>query len=139
MLNPLVSVVVCAHRTDRYQDLIDAITSLKAQSYAKIEIIMVIDGNLELHEKIKNQANDSRIKVMLNEKNLGLSESRNRGVSRAKGDIIAFFDDDAIADEHWLEYTCQAFHDHPQAGVIGGHIRLVPPEPRPAAVPPGWA
>ena len=111
MLNPLVSVVVCAHRTDRYQDLIDAITSLKAQSYAKIEIIMVIDGNLELHEKIKNQANDSRIKVMLNEKNLGLSESRNRGVSRAKGDIIAFFDDDAIADANWVEELVKMYQE----------------------------
>jgi len=37
--------------------------------------------------------------VILNEKNLGLSESRNKGIREAKGDVIAFFDDDAVADE----------------------------------------
>jgi len=41
--------------------------------------------------------------VILNEKNLGLSGSRNRGLVHAAGDIIAFFDDDAVADENWIE------------------------------------
>jgi len=41
--------------------------------------------------------------VILNEENLGLSESRNKGIKEAKGDVIAFFDDDAVADEDWLK------------------------------------
>jgi len=41
--------------------------------------------------------------VILNEKNLSLSASRNKGVREAKGDVIAFFDDDAVADENWVE------------------------------------
>jgi len=40
--------------------------------------------------------------VISNEKNLGLSESRNKGIKEAKGDVIAFFDDDAVADEDWV-------------------------------------
>ncbi len=111
MKSPLVSIVVCAHRTDRYRDLIDAIVSLKAQSYTKIEIITVIDGNPELFEKIKNIAEDTRIQVMQNEKNLGLSESRNRGMSRAKGDVIAFFDDDAVADTGWIEELVKMYQE----------------------------
>lgn len=111
MLNPLVSVIVCAHRTDRLQDLLDAISSIKAQSYSRIEIIMVIDGNPELYEKAIKSAEDSRIRVLLNEKNLGLSESRNRGISMAKGDIIAFFDDDAIAEENWVEELVRMYRE----------------------------
>lgn len=111
MKNPIVSVVVCAHRTDRFQDLLEAIDSLKAQSYSRIEIIMVIDGNPELYEMAKNMAEDSRIGITLNDRNLGLSESRNRGISMAKGDIIAFFDDDAIAEVNWVEELVRMYRE----------------------------
>jgi glycosyltransferase involved in cell wall biosynthesis len=103
MENPLVSIIVCAHRIDRHQDLLDAIDSLKAQSYAPIQIVAIIDGNGRLYAEIKHLEEDPRILVILNEKNLGLSGSRNRGLIHAAGDIIAFFDDDAVADENWIE------------------------------------
>lgn len=121
MLNPLVSVIVCAHRTDRLQDLLDAISSLKAQSYSRIEIITVIDGNPELYEKAKSIAEDSRVQVVQNERNLGLSESRNRGLSIANGDIIAFFDDDAIAETNWVEELVRTYLDR-DAIAAGGCI-----------------
>jgi glycosyltransferase involved in cell wall biosynthesis len=111
MKNPLVSIIVCAHRTDRFQDLLEAIDSLKAQSHSRIEIITVIDGNPELYEMAKNMAEDSRIRITLNERNLGLSESRNRGMTIAKGDIIAFFDDDAIAETNWVEELVRMYRE----------------------------
>jgi glycosyltransferase involved in cell wall biosynthesis len=119
--NPIVSVVVCAHRTDRYQDLVEAIMSLVSQSYANIEIIAVIDGNEELYSRTLEIAEDSRIQVSLNELNLGLSESRNRGVSKAKGDIIAFFDDDAIADKNWVAELVKMYQQR-DAIAAGGRI-----------------
>lgn len=111
MKNPLVSIIVCAHRTDRFQDLLDAIDSLIAQSYSRIEIITVIDGNPDLYEMAKNMAEDTRIRLTLNERNLGLSESRNRGISMAEGDIIAFFDDDAIAEVNWVEELVRMYQE----------------------------
>ena len=121
MSNPLVSIVVCAHRTDRLQDILEAIDSLKAQSYHGIEIITVIDGNPELYEKIRSLAEDPRILVTFNEKNLGLSESRNKGLSMSKGDIIAFFDDDAIAGANWIEELVKMYLDR-DAIAAGGCI-----------------
>jgi glycosyltransferase involved in cell wall biosynthesis len=121
MENPLVSIVVCAHRADRHQDLLEAIASLKDQVYAPIEIIVVVDGNLELYEKIKHIAEDPSIQVSLNEKNLGLSGSRNRGLSKAKGDIVAFFDDDAIADMNWIEELVKMYLQR-NAIAAGGSI-----------------
>lgn len=131
---PLVSIIVCAHRTDRYQDLMDALSSLRAQSYAKIEIILVIDGNPELHEKVKHVAEDPRINVILNERNLGLSESRNRGVSRARGDIIAFFDDDAVADADWVEELVRMYRER-DAIAAGGRILPLWLEGKPKCLP----
>jgi len=67
----------------------------------------------------------------------GLSNARNAGMSEAQGEVICFLDDDAIAHENWLEQICQAFSEHPKAGVIGGHIILNYPKPRPKVLKEG--
>ncbi len=67
----------------------------------------------------------------------GLSDARNAGISEAHGDILCFIDDDATACPDWLENIAQAFAAHPGTGVIGGHIVLQPPEPRPKILRPG--
>jgi len=61
----------------------------------------------------------------------GLSHARNAGISAAVGEVICFLDDDALAHASWLEQIVEAFAAHPEAGVIGGHIQLIIPEPRP--------
>jgi glycosyltransferase involved in cell wall biosynthesis len=131
MKNPLVSIVVCAHRIDRYQDLLEAINSLKAQVYAPLQIIVVVDGNAKLYDKIKQCGEDPRILVILNEKNLGLSGSRNRGLCQAAGDIIAFFDDDAVADKNWIEELVKMYIER-DAIAAGGCIlpRWLEDEPK---------
>ena len=48
----LVSIILCTHRSDRYEDFVEAINSLKVQSYNNLEIIVVVDGNKELYDKI---------------------------------------------------------------------------------------
>ncbi len=90
-----VSIVICTHRKERYNELVEEMNSLKSQSYDNLEIVVVVDGNKELYDKILKSGIEVD-KITLNEKNLGLSESRNRGMKEAKGDIIAFFDDDAV-------------------------------------------
>ncbi|MCD6456295.1 MAG: glycosyltransferase family 2 protein, partial [Methanophagales archaeon] len=105
-LNMLASIILCTHRSERYEDFVEAIDSLNAQSYEneKLEIVVVVDGNRELYDRILKSGIEEadkvkgKVKVILNEENLGLSESRNKGIKEAKGDVIAFFDDDAVAD-----------------------------------------
>lgn len=62
----------------------------------------------------------------------GLSFARNSAIAEAQGEALCFLDDDAVAEKDWLEQIGQAFADHPGAGVIGGHIQLQYPSPRPA-------
>ena len=120
-----VSVIVCAYDINRYYDLVDAISSLLYQTYSPIEIICIVDGTIPLYEKIHSDESGvfSTVKVFLNEENLGLSESRNRGISHSKGDIIAFFDDDAVADPNWVSELVRMYKDY-DAIAAGG--KLVP-------------
>jgi glycosyltransferase involved in cell wall biosynthesis len=128
MINMLVSVsiILCTHRIDRYEDFVEAINSLKAQSYENLEIVVVVDGNRDLYDKILKtgvETDKVEVKVILNEKNLGLSESRNKGIKEAKGDVIAFFDDDAVADENWLRELLKVYKER---DVIAAGGKLLP-------------
>lgn len=91
----------------------------------KLEIVVVVDGNRGLYDKILKsgieEADKVEVKVILNEKNLGLSESRNRGMKEAKGDIIAFFDDDAVADTNWIKELVRMYEER-EAIAAGGKL-----------------
>lgn len=117
----LISIIICTYLNHRYPDLLEAINSLLTQNYENIEIIVVVDGNEELYEKISKNENKNIDKIIFNDKNLGLSESRNKGIKEAKGDIIAFFDDDAVADENWLEELVKMYEEK-EAIAAGGKL-----------------
>ena len=129
MFDTSVSIILCTHRSERYEDFVEAIDSLNAQSCdnEKLEIVVVVDGNRELYDRILKsgieEADKVEVKVILNEKNMGLSESRNKGIKEAKGDVIAFFDDDAVADEDWLKELGGMYREY-DAIAAGG--RLMP-------------
>jgi len=95
---------------ERLPDLLEAINSVVLQTYPFIEIVVVVDGNRELYEILVKKKLD--VVLHLNENNLGLSASRSIGTQIATGDVVAFLDDDAIADPHWLvtlshKYLCE--------------------------------
>ena len=91
---PLVSIVMPVYRPDQYTDL--AIQSAINQSYRNIEIIIVDDGSAGGAADRLNKwaAEDSRIKVVLNEQNSGAYTSRNIGYSMASGEFLTIFDGD---------------------------------------------
>ncbi|MCD6456299.1 MAG: glycosyltransferase family 2 protein [Methanophagales archaeon] len=116
------SIILCTLRSERYDDFEEAINSLLSQNYNNLEIVVVVDGNKELYDKIQKSGIEVD-KIRLNEKNLGLSESRNKGIKGAEGDVIAFFDDDAVADEDWLKELERMYREY-DAIAAGG--RLMP-------------
>ena len=105
----LVSVIICTHKMERFNDFIEAVESLISQTYGNIEIITVVDGNKELYNRIIKEIDID--KIILNKNNLGLSESRNKGIKVAGGDVIAFFDDDAIADKNWIKELVRIYEE----------------------------
>lgn len=130
-----VSVVVCAYTLERWDDLVAAVTSLQQQSRPATEIIVVIDHNPHLFERVVMTW--PSIVALQNEEARGLSGARNTGIRATTGDIIAFLDDDARAEPDWLECLLDSYADGAGGQVlgVGGAILPVWESGRPAWFP----
>jgi len=114
----LVSVIICTYSPSRIKDLMEAIKSLQNQTYQQIEIIVVVDHNQMLYEKLKSIL-EEKVRVFHNQEVKGLSGSKNFGIDKARGEVIAFLDDDAVAAEDWVEQLVMPFKDDKVAAVGG--------------------
>lgn len=93
---PLVSIVIaCPNESAMLTECLEAI---ERQTYKNHEVIVLPDSKTG---KVRP------------------AEKRNQGIEEARGDIIAFIDDDAYPDEHWLEYAVKYFSE-PTIGAVGG-------------------
>lgn len=114
-----VSVVICAYTTERWARLRDAVDSVLRQSPAPDELLVVIDHNPELEERAREVFEPSGIRVLANVGVSGLSHARNTGTSGASGDVLAFLDDDAVAQPDWLAAHTRHYADPEVIGVGG--------------------
>lgn len=99
----LISVIVPYYKKKEY--IKKTIDSVINQSYKKIEVIIIYDDEdiTELNF-IKNFVKkDKRIKLIINKKNLGVGETRNKGIKIAKGKYISFIDADDIWKKNKLK------------------------------------
>ncbi len=139
------SVVICTHRSgDR---VLRAIRSALAQSMPADSFEVLVVNNKpdrpELQRVVQElraalpSADAERVRLIACPI-LGLSAARNAGIAEARGEIVCLLDDDAVAEPQWLERLCAAYDAHPETGVIGGHVRLHIPTPRPSSLRPGW-
>lgn len=117
-----VSVVVCTYAEEIFDHFQAAIESIRAQTHENFEIIAVVDGNDSLYHRIKElYADTPEVTIHNNEENVGLSRSRNNALEYVTGDIVAFLDDDAVADERWLEELVHVFEMR-DAIAVGGKM-----------------
>ena len=98
----LISVVVPVYNAEKYLDR--CITSILGQSYKNFELLLIDDFSTDQsHAFCKKIAkNDKRVRVLLNERNKGVSFTRNRGLEEAKGKFITFIDSDDWVDNTYL-------------------------------------
>ncbi|MDA0636728.1 glycosyltransferase family 2 protein [Nonomuraea sp. MCN248] len=111
------SVVICVYTEDRWEDIRQAVESVERQTRPPHELILVVDHNPDLHLKLKRAYPDAT--VVENSHEQGLSGGKNTGVAAAGGEIVAFLDDDAVADPGWLEALEEGFQDPGVVGVGG--------------------
>jgi glycosyltransferase involved in cell wall biosynthesis len=105
-----VSIVVCTYSPEMYYYFEETIESLLSQTHDDIEIVTVVDGTESVNERVRDDYGDcENVVIHINEENVGLLESRNTGADVARGDVVAFIDDDAVADEQWIEELVSAY------------------------------
>jgi glucosyl-dolichyl phosphate glucuronosyltransferase len=122
---------------NRSDGLRRALESLRDQTLPpdKYEIIVVDNGSTDDTQKLvaefMNAESPGAAARFIREERLGHHFARHAGIRVARGAILAFIDDDAIADPRWLEALIDAFKDR-KAGCVGGKIKPVwevePPE-----------
>lgn len=117
----MISVVICTY--NRSDFLSKAIESLVTQDYDQTFEIIVVDNNSnDLTPQVVErwcERTSIPIHYML-EKRQGLSHARNSGANAAAGQIIAFLDDDARADQRWLANIQMTLTDQPDIVALGG-------------------
>ncbi len=112
-----ISVVICAYTEDRWDDVLAAVASVRSQSRPAHEIVLVVDHNPALLGRLRPVLPD--VKVIPNSGRRGLSGGKNTGVAAARGDIVAFLDDDAVAEAGWLAALAAGYEVADVAGVGG--------------------
>lgn len=113
---PRISVVVCSYNGSR--TIRDTLRGLAELDYPDYDVIVVDDGSTDATAEI---AAEYRVRL-IRTKNGGLSAARNIGLEAATGSIVAYIDDDAYPDRHWLQYLAWTFLSTPYAGVGGPNI-----------------
>jgi len=130
-----ISVIICSYNRATY--IIDAIDSLYNQTASKdlYEVIVVDNNSMDNTKELCLQyvaAHPSYNIYYFEEKQQGASFARNTGVAHSKASLIAFMDDDAIADKDFIENILRFFETHPDADGLGGRIipKYIPEEPK---------
>ncbi|HEX9659394.1 MAG TPA: glycosyltransferase, partial [Rhodothermales bacterium] len=117
---PRISVVVCSY--NGAATITDTLRALQSLDYPDYEVIVVNDGSSDHTEQV---ARAFKFQVVTTP-NAGLSSARNEGIRQATGEIVAFIDDDAYPDPHWLRYVARVLTTRDVCGVGGPN--LLPPE-----------
>lgn len=125
-----VSVAICAYTLDRWDDLCAAVASVQTQTSPAAELLVVVDHNDALLARAR--AAFAGVRVLPSEGPRGLSGARNTAITAAVGDLVAFLDDDAVAEPDWLARTVPHFDD-PRVLGVGAHA-----SPRWDAGAPAW-
>lgn len=126
-----VAVVVCVYTLDRRDDIVRCIRSLQDQTRRPDEIVVVADHNPELEDWLR-AALEPSVRAVPNTGPRGLSGARNAGIAATTRRVVAFMDDDAVADPGWLAALLRAL-SRDEVIAAGGHSL-----PAWEGVRPGW-
>jgi GT2 family glycosyltransferase len=114
---PPISVVVCSCNGAR--TIRDTLEGLRRLAYPQVEVIVIDDGSKDATAAIAAEYPFVRL---TSTPNRGLSAARNLGWQQATGEIVAYIDDDAYPDPHWLHYLAYRFCTGDWVGVGGPNI-----------------
>lgn len=116
---PLVSVVMSVHRDVRFLD--EAFESLMSQTLGDFELLLVDDGSPHAERLRALAARDLRVRLVVNDRNLGLTMSLNRAAGLARAPLIARMDADDASHPDRLAVQYERLSGEPGLSVVGSH------------------
>ncbi len=119
LASPFASVVVCTR--DRADSLARTLRSLLALRHDSFEIVVDNAPRTSATRELVKTLGEQRIRCVL-EAQPGLSRARNRGVAAARGEIVAFTDDDVVVDSEWLAAIVRGFTRARGVGCVTGMV-----------------
>lgn len=127
-VSPMISIVILSYSSKRKTCLRDLLDSIEKQTYRNIEILVIVERSAEL-KKLASEFPSGLTKIVyFTHERVGVSKARNLGVKLAKGEIVAFVDDDALPSPNWCEIIAKSFEGDPSIiGVTGRAIPLGEP------------
>ena len=128
---PLVSVIVPCYNQGRF--LHDSLRSIRAQSHAAVESILVDDGSTD--DTALNAASMPWTRYVL-QRNAGAAVARNTGLSHSRGAFVVFLDADDRLLPDAIASGLAALTSHPEWSFVTGHLQLIGEDGSPLRVPP---
>lgn len=121
--SPLVSIGLAVYNGEKH--IIRAINSVINQTYTNWELIIVNDGSTDNTVKLIQAFTDSRITLIHNDQNLGVTPTRNKYLNKARGKYLAVID----ADDEWhvnkLKIQVKFLEDHKEYGICGCYANRI--------------
>jgi glycosyltransferase involved in cell wall biosynthesis len=112
---PQVSIIIPAYSAER--TILETIRSVQQQTFQDFELIIINDGSKDRTVELVESVKDERLKIFSYE-NGGVCVARNRGISHATGEFIAFLDADDVWTSDKLKLQLAALKQYPEAGVV---------------------
>ena len=120
---PKVSVIITTY--NRADILSRAVRSVLSQTFTDYEIIIVDDCSTDDTQEVIGRFKDSRIRSFRHKRNRGASAARNTGIDNARGEYIAFLDDDDECTPNRLADSVSALDSKPHFGMVYGRIEVM--------------
>jgi glycosyltransferase involved in cell wall biosynthesis len=118
-----ITVIMPAYNSGLY--IKEAIDSILNQSFFDFELLIIDDGSTDNTVKIIKSYTDKRIRLVQNEKNFGITKTRNRGLKENKSDYLAFLDSDDMALPHRLEKQLNFLEKNTDFGMVGSYVKTI--------------
>ena len=122
---PEISVLMPIYKTNP-QYLEDAIQSILQQNFTDFEFLILDDCPENDREEVVKSFKDNRIKYLKNERNLGITPSRNKLIDLAKGKYLAIMDHDDVALPNRFAEQIKILDTYPKIGVVGCWVERFP-------------
>jgi len=120
---PAISVVLPTYNAARY--VAEAVASVLAQDFSDFELLLIDDGSTDDTALVVSQfANDLRVRLLRNERNMGLITTLSRAYAECRAPLIARMDSDDICASDRFSRQVAYLDSHPAVGIVGGAIRF---------------